>query len=148
MPQLKKQHFSKPEKIVYGKNIFVHLKTCFMTRTEIEESVNELNRLIKNARFLDAFERYYDDDVVMQENEKEPMTGKAANREREKEFFGKTTGYENGRVEAVTVGDNTSAVVWSLDFKHEDFGQLRFKQVSVQQWENGKIIKEQFFYGN
>jgi hypothetical protein len=39
-------------------------------------------------------------------------------------------------------------VQWHYDYTHEHWGVRNYVQVSVQQWQNGKIIKEQFFYGN
>ncbi len=119
-----------------------------MTNTVIEKSVQDLIGHIQQGRFLEAFDKYYDDNVVMQENENPPMLGKEANRKREQEFFSKVNGYENGKVEGVAIGDDLSTVIWSLAYKHQDWGDMKVKQVSVQHWKDGKIIKEQFFYGN
>ena len=39
-----------------------------MTRQEIEQSLNDLNSLVLEGKLLDAFEKYYHDDVAMQVN--------------------------------------------------------------------------------
>ncbi len=118
-----------------------------MSNTIIEKSVNELNQLILEGKAMEAFEKFYDDEVIMQENDLEPMAGKEENRKREKEFFNKAHGYENGKIEGVASGDNLTTVIWNLNYHHQDWGNRKYKQVSVQHWKNGKIIKEQFFYG-
>jgi hypothetical protein len=48
----------------------------------------DLNRKVLTGSALAAFEQYYDDAVVMQENNDAPCAGKKANRRREQEFFG------------------------------------------------------------
>ena len=51
------------------------------------ELVTDLNSMILRGNALEAFEKYYAEDVVMQENELPPTIGKGANRERERDFF-------------------------------------------------------------
>ena len=34
---------------------------------------------------------------------------------------------------------------WHYDYIHKDWGTRNYMQVSVQEWENDKIIREQFF---
>ena len=55
------------------------------------DRVTDLNDSILEGRALEAFEKYYHNDVVMQENNAEPTIGKEANRTREEEFFGNVT---------------------------------------------------------
>lgn len=112
------------------------------------EKVNHLNSLILEGKALDGFEIYYDDEVVMQENQSAPTIGKEANRQREIEFFGSITEFRGAAVEAVAAGENHTTVIWTFDYTHKDWGVRNYKQVSVQHWKDGKIVKEQFFYGN
>ena len=55
--------------------------------TTLMEKINDLNNLVVQGKSLEAFDKYYDDEVVMQENENPPTIGKIANRKREEEFF-------------------------------------------------------------
>ncbi len=114
----------------------------------ISEKINHLNQLILEGKALEGFELYYDDEVVMQENELAPTVGKDANRKREQDFFGSITEFRVAKAMDVAVGENISYVKWHFDYTHKDWGIRNYTQVSVQQWKNGKIIKEQFFYGN
>lgn len=119
-----------------------------MTQTTIETKIKQLNGLILEGKAMDGFEMYYDDEVVMQENELTPTVGKDANRQRELKFFGDITEFRGANVLNIGVGENISFVTWHFDYTHKEWGVRNYTQVSVQHWKNGKIIKEQFFYGN
>lgn len=74
----------------------------------LKELVEDLNSMIVKGQILEAFEKYYADDVVMQENEQPPTVGKDANREREKEFLANVTEFRGAEAKAVAVGDNVT----------------------------------------
>ena len=97
---------------------------------------------------MEAFDKFYADNVVMQENEQEPTVGKAANRKREEEFLSKVTKIRNAKPLKVAIGEGCTMVEWHFDYTHEDWGIRNYNQVSVQEWENGKIVKEKFYYGS
>ena len=112
------------------------------------EKIDDLNDLVLRGKALEAFEKYYHDEVIMQENESSPTIGKEANRQREKEFFSSITEFRTARPLKIIVGEGVSMVQWHYDYTHRDWGVRNYSQVSVQEWKDGKIIKEQFFYGN
>jgi hypothetical protein len=119
-----------------------------MAQKTIDEKIKHLNTLILEGKALEGFDLYYDDEVVMQENELAPTVGKKANREREQNFFGSITDFRGAKVLDLAVGENVSYVTWQFDYTHKDWGVRNYTQVSVQHWKDGKIVKEQFFYGN
>jgi hypothetical protein len=110
--------------------------------------IDDLNDLVLQGKSLEAFEKYYHDEVIMQENESTPTIGKEANLQREKEFYASITEFRTARPLKITVGEGISMVQWHYDYTHKDWGVRNYSQVSVQEWQDGKIIKEQFFYGN
>jgi SnoaL-like polyketide cyclase len=112
------------------------------------EKIYDLNDLVLQGRALEAFEKYYHDEVIMQENENSPTIGKEANRRREKEFFAAITEFRSAKPVKVTIGEGISMVQWDYDYTHKDWGVRNYSQVSVQEWKDGRIIKEQFFYSN
>ena len=81
----------------------------------IKEKINHLNQLILEGKAMEGFELYYDDEVVMQENEGPATIGKDANRQREIEFFGSITEFRGANAVDVAVGDNISYVKWHYD---------------------------------
>jgi hypothetical protein len=114
----------------------------------IKQKLEDLNQLVISGRLLDAFEKYYHEDVEMQENELAPVKGKDVNRKREQEFLSNIVEFRRAQVRNVAVTDNTSFVIWSYDYTHKEWGVKNYTQVSVQTWKDDKIVKEQFFYGN
>ena len=116
--------------------------------TTLFQRITDLNDLVLQGQALEAFDRYYDDNVIMQENEYPPTVGKKANRKREEEFFSSIVEFRGAKPLKVTVGENTTMVQWHYDYTHKDWGLRNYTQVSVQEWKDGKIVREQFFYGN
>jgi hypothetical protein len=116
--------------------------------TDLRERIIALNNLVVQGSIMEAFEKYYDNDVIMQENEQQPTVGKEANRKRELEFPANIEELRAADVMDVTAGDSTTMVIWHYDYTHKEWGVKNYTQVSVQNWKNGKIVKEQFFYGN
>ena len=112
------------------------------------EKINDLNDLVLQGKALEAFENHYHDDIVMQENENPPIFGKDANRKREEDFFGSITEFRNAKVLKVAIGEATTMVEWHFDYTHKDWGIRNYSQVAVQEWKDGKIIKEKFYYNN
>ncbi len=116
--------------------------------SKLFEKITDLNDLVLQGKAMEAFEKYYDEDVIMQENESEPTIGKEANREREEEFFKNVTEFRSAQPLKVTIGENTTMVEWHYDYTHKEWGICNYSQVSVQEWKNGKIVREKFYYDN
>jgi hypothetical protein len=119
-----------------------------MNRTEIENSLNELNNLVISGKLLEAFDKYYHEDVSMQENNLPPVVSKEANRQREIEFLNNIKEFRGAEVKGLGVGDDISFVIWNYDYTHNQWGERNYSQVSIQEWKDGKIINEKFIYSN
>ncbi len=112
------------------------------------EKITDLNNLVLQGSIMNAFEKYYHEDVVMQENETEPRVGKAANRRAELDFLSKVTQFRAARPLKVTAGSDATMVEWHYDYTHAEWGERNYTQVSVQEWKDGQIIKEKFYYAS
>lgn len=115
---------------------------------QIINNITALNQMVMQGRAMEAFEKFYDEHVVMQENELPPTIGKEANRKREETFFGNISAFRQAQPLHVVTGNDISMVQWHYDYTHREWGVRNYTQVSVQHWKNGKIVKEQFFYGS
>jgi hypothetical protein len=119
-----------------------------MSRNEIEAAVKDLTNLVLQGQLMEAFEKYYDDQVVMQENDLPAVISKEENRKRELDFLSKLTEFRGAEVKGITVADNIAAIIWHFDYTHEEWGSRKFTEVAVQEWKNGKIVWEKFVYNN
>jgi ketosteroid isomerase-like protein len=117
-------------------------------KNDIKSLVTELIQMIQTGKALDAFEKFYDESIVMQENETEPRIGKPANREFEKSFISSVVEWRKANVKSVAIGDGVSMVEWEMDFTHKHWGKISRNQISVQRWQDGKIVSEKFYYAN
>ncbi|MEQ8881343.1 MAG: nuclear transport factor 2 family protein [Cyclobacteriaceae bacterium] len=116
--------------------------------SDLLEKIADLNDLVVQGKAMDAFEKYYDDNVIMQENEITPTIGKIPNRKREEAFFNNITEFRAAVPLKVTVGRNITMVEWQYDYTHKEWGTRNYSQISVQEWKDGKIISEKFYYSN
>jgi hypothetical protein len=113
---------------------------------DLEATFEDIKQLVLQGNAMQAFEKYYGEDVVMQENENPPTVGKAANRQREEAFFAKVVEFRGAEVNNVAFGENVIISEWFLDYTHHDWGKRTYNQVSVQEWKDGKVVRERFYY--
>lgn len=111
----------------------------------LEEKIDDLNRLILAGEIMEAFEKYYAENVVMQEGDEDPIVGKDANREREKAFVGGLEELRAAELKAVAVGEGVTMCEWHFDYTHSEWGEATYDQVAVQRWEDGQIVHERFY---
>ncbi len=113
---------------------------------DLKAAFEDITSLVLQGKAMDAFEKYYGEDVVMQENETPATLGKAANRQRELEFFSKVVEFRAAEVKTVAYGDDVIISEWFVDYTHADWGKVTHDQVSVQRWQDGKVVHERFYY--
>jgi hypothetical protein len=116
--------------------------------SDLKTNVETLNNMILEGKILDAFEKFYDDDVVMQDNNYPVREGKAVNREYEEKFVNGLTEFRGAKVLNSIVSEDIVATEWWMDYTHKDFGSRNYKQLAVQRWKDGKIVEEKFYYNN
>ena len=117
------------------------------TLVSVAELDAELNRMILEGNALDAFEKFYAEDVVMIDQGFEPWVGKDLNRDREKDFFSKLTEVRAFELRESSAGEDVSFSIWHNDYTHAEWGELKYEQVAVRHWKDGKIVKERFYRG-
>ncbi|GAB4152919.1 MAG: hypothetical protein Fur0046_32720 [Cyanobacteria bacterium J069] len=122
------------------------MTTNLQTQTDLRAAFEDIKALVLAGKAMEAFEKYYGEDVVMQENENPETVGKAANRDRELEFFSKITEFRGMALKAVAFGEDVIISEWSYDYTHADWGSRTYDQVSVQRWRDGKVVHERFYY--
>jgi hypothetical protein len=122
------------------------MSTKLATALDLKAAFEDIKQLVLQGNAMQAFEKYYGEDVVMQENENPPTVGKAANRQREEEFFAKVVEFRGAEVKNVAFGENVIISEWFLDYTHQDWGKRTYDQVSVQEWKDGKVVRERFYY--
>lgn len=113
--------------------------------TELAALEAELNQLILAGEPLAAFERFYSDDVVLQENTAPEIAGKARNREREAAFFG-SIAETTVQLLGSAVGEGVTYSEWIYELRFKDGRLVRLTEVSARRWRAGLVVHERFYY--
>ncbi len=116
-----------------------------MTIHDIATLDSTVNQMILAGQALDAFDRYYADDVVMQEGVATPRAGKAANLDYERAFFDSIAEFHGAQLHAAAVDGDRSYSEWTFDATLKDGTRMTNTQVAVRRWANGKIVWERFY---
>mgnify|MGYP001545980807 CR=1 FL=1 len=106
----------------------------------------ELNEMIASGNAMEAFEKFYADDVVMKENNQDARRGKESCRKYEEEFFGNVAEFHEGSLQGSAVEGDRSYSEWIFDVTLKDGSRMRNHQVAARTWRRGKVASEQFFY--
>jgi len=109
------------------------------------DHVTRLVRYVEANRILDAIDELYDEHVSMQDNHNPPVVGQAANRERERQFFGGITLHQH-RALSIAVDGDQAVIHWLLEFTDGDGKRYRLDQLAHQEWKDGRIVRERFYY--
>jgi len=112
------------------------------------DKIKDIYDHIGKGEAMDAFEKYYSDDVVMILEDGSKVEGKDTNREREKEFFSSVESFNGMEVKAITSNEeeNKTSVecVMNITFKGSD-NPVELEQVAVQHWNGDQIAVERFY---
>jgi hypothetical protein len=106
----------------------------------------QLNETILKGDILGAFDKFYAENVVMQENSAEPTAGKAANRKREEDFLASIEAFHGAALLSSAVNGDVSFGEWEFDATYKGAGRFKLTQTSVRRWKNGQVVHERFYY--
>ncbi len=107
-----------------------------------------LYAMIGQGQMLDAFEKFYHEEVVMQEATGEVRKGKETNREFEKKWLAGIETFHGGGVNSITSNEDdgvTSVESWT-DVTFKNGRRAKLEEVAIQKWEDGLIVYERFYY--
>ena len=116
---------------------------------KLKNNVEKLNTLIKEGKIMDAFEKYYSQDVVIQVNGNAPINGKEQNRKREMIFLQEIEKLNSADINSVTFGgkeDNVSMTEWAINIENKEGIKKIIYRVNVQHWKDNKIINEKLYF--
>jgi len=110
--------------------------------------VQELYSMIYGGQLLEGFDKFYSENVSMQEPGEKPRLGKAINRTYEENFIGSISSINGGGIDGITADeDNGITMVESwMDVTFKDGNQVRLEQIARQKWEGEQIVEEKFYY--
>ena len=114
-----------------------------------KERTEDIYKMIGEGKLLEAFDKYYSEDVVMTEP-RGTWEGKTACREHEVEFLNYVQEFHNLDVKQIAADEENGIVFHetAMDVTFKDGNRVNMEQVGVQKWEGDKIVHERFYYDN
>ena len=112
------------------------------------ERVKDMYDMSAKGKMLDAFEKYYHNNVVMVEANGEARKGKDANREFEKNFMSMIKEFHGMGINSIASNekDKVTMVESWMEATMKDGKHTKMEEVAVQKWQDGQIIYERFYY--
>lgn len=111
------------------------------------EKVGDLNDMLLQGQEIEALEKFYDAQVEVQENDQDPIKGKDKAIELRKAFLSKVKEMHCAKPLKVAVGEGTTMVEWEVSYESNGGAEQQFTKVAVQEWKNGQIVREKFYFG-
>ena len=112
------------------------------------EKEQELQQMVGGGQMMEAFEKYYAEQVVMVEPMSGTTEGKDANRKREEQWVEMVAEVHGGGVTGITSNEDAGITMtesW-MEATFKDGNRSKMEEVSVKKWENGQIVHERFYY--
>ncbi|MFT7197621.1 MAG: hypothetical protein ACI83W_001992 [Marinoscillum sp.] len=109
----------------------------------------EIHDLLIQGQLLEAFDKFYHEDVVIEEP-RGTWKGKVACRKHEVEFLAQVKEFHG--IEVINYASNeTTGVVFietKMDVTFQDGNRVQMEQISRQKWKHGQVFNERFYYNN
>jgi hypothetical protein len=106
--------------------------------------VNAFVAMVEEGRFIEALQRFYHPAAMVWENQQTPRVGLDALIENEHRVLNTFTAI-TGRAMQVLVHGDQVAINWRFVFSN-GVHRTALDEVAVQQWNDGKILHERFYY--
>lgn len=111
----------------------------------VKENVQKLISLAEQGKFMEAIQEFYAEDATMQENNAPPRVGLEALLENERRFLGSIKEIKS-RVDSFVVDGNHAAINWVFEITNLKGQKISLNEIAYQLWQDGKIIREKFYY--
>jgi hypothetical protein len=112
----------------------------------LTDSVNALNEMVRQKKLVEGVRRFYADDTAMIESSSESTNGRDANVNREQAFESGLTRWDATlRSSVVDEKQGLAFNRWRIEFDHKEFGSGILDQIAVQEWRDGRIVRESFY---
>jgi hypothetical protein len=121
----------------------------------LRDRVQELLEFKKtNPTVEEIYERFYDENVVVQENLQVPGVGRTLSIDRQKQMNANVQELHDFKIGAVLVDDlsethplnGNSVIEMHLEITKIDGYRIHIEELGLQTWREGRIVHERYFY--
>lgn len=112
----------------------------------IQRNIERLIQFVEAGDYLTAIETLYAPDATMQENNLPPRSGLLALLENERLMMQNFKQIHQSTAISYVVEGDRAAINWLFDITLQDGSRFQLDEIAYQQWKDGKIVRERFFY--
>jgi hypothetical protein len=116
-----------------------------MNEQQIQSFVEEIVSLALSGKGGEAWEKFYHQDVEKIDLDGVSIKSKEKVLEANHSLLANITQVRTYAHGGTLVKGNRSFIVWDVDFDVKGLGTIKTTEVCIQDWQDGKIIKERFF---
>ncbi len=112
------------------------------------QKATEMYNMMDQGNMMDAFEKFYHNDVVVIEANGETRNGKEAQRKAIQEWEENIKEIHGGGTTAVTANEEAKTTVvesW-IEITDKQENRWKMEEIAVQKWQDDQIIEERFYY--
>lgn len=110
------------------------------------ERVDQLARHIETGKLIEALKEFYHPNAVMRENLLPPRVGLAKSLERQEIAMRMTSKIHEVKIVSILVDGDHVAMECHAEWDTSNGERIRIEQMSLQTWQDGKVVEERFFY--
>ena len=113
------------------------------------EKAQDIYNMLGQGQLLDAFDKYYADNIVMTEP-RGTREGKQVCRDYEVNFLNSVAEFHDLQVYNIgsDEANGTTFVESMMEVTFKGGDRVKMEQVAVQKWEGDQIVHERFYYEN
>jgi hypothetical protein len=115
-----------------------------MSEQMIAQSLKELVDLVAQGKPMDAFDKFYHPDLEKTDLDGITIVGLPQNYQQGLNLLSKITTVRDFSHKGTVIAGNRSFLIWHIDFDTTDAGTVNVTEVAIQDWQDGKIIRERF----
>ena len=112
----------------------------------VQKLENALNEELQRGNILEAFEKFYSEDVEMQDYALTPCRGKSVNRERVREWAATVANLHAARIVGSAISGDRAYSEWEYDVTYKNGKRHVMNEVAVRRWQDGKVTFERFYW--
>lgn len=111
------------------------------------QRAKDLFKMIEEGKLLEALDKYYDSNVTVIADDKTQRRGIKEVRDYDAALLKEIEEVLRGEILHITSDEEhkITMVEFIIELKFKDGNRKRIEEVAVQNWKNGKIIRENFY---
>jgi predicted flap endonuclease-1-like 5' DNA nuclease len=115
---------------------------------KLKEQLKALDKLVEKGEIIDAFQKYFDDNVVTWDSDGQKTTTKAEKTALLKSFFSEYKNTEKIKLHDSIVDGLQSHSEFTFIFSNENGQKHKWHEIISRTWKDGKVIDEFYSKGN